>query len=118
MIRKKRKFVSERDTLDSLFEVYEIPFQGSQYDPEEEFEEISDYTGREKFKNNFPSRDNALSKIGDVIESAREISSIITSSGVTPNKNHMLKLSSILEQILDLESQFRIDIGEDDIDPL
>ena len=115
MIRKKRKFISERD---SLFEVYDIPFQGSQFDADEEFEEMSIYSGREKFKSNVPSRDNALSKLGDIIESAREISSMISSSGANPTKNHMIKLSAILEDLLDLESEFRIGIGEDDVDPI
>ena len=118
MIRKKRKFISERDSLDSLFEVYEVPFQGSQYDSYEEREEMLGYTGREKFKGNIPTRDNALSKLGDVIESAREISSMITSSGANPTKNHMVKLSAILEDLLDLESEFRVGVGEDEIEPL
>lgn len=115
MIRKKRKFVTERD---SLFEIYDIPFQGSQFDSDEEFEEMSNYSGKERFKSDFPSRDNALSKLGDLIESAREISSMISSSGATPNKNHMMKLSAILEDLLDLESEFRMDLGEGEVDPL
>ncbi len=109
MIRRQRRYVSERDTVRDIKRLLEA--DNHLNNPYESLEYGSD-------DSNMSKKDKALSLVGDIIESAREISSLVTFDGAAPSKKEVSRLIGILNEMLNVEKKMRKEVGEDEIIPL
>lgn len=91
----KKKKISEALSQLSPRDVIDDAMFGYIYD-EDRFDDYDDST-----------RDGTLSKLGTIIETSREISTIISFYGIELNKNSKLVLSKVLNELTELEMDLK-----------